>query len=187
MTKNRRRVAGRRRGISLIETIVLMSGVAAMLGLTVLVLQLLLKLDADSRSRLDRAGALERLAEDFRRDAHRARIAKLIDQPPRPSSLRLEFDPGRLAEYQVTQRGELVRLESSNGKPARRESYAIVQGGSIELALKDIDKRRFAVISVDRKASKYRTDPPRIFEVMAHVGRYGEGTGGAAVSAGGLR
>ena len=52
----------RRRGITLIEIIVLMTSVAAMLGLTVLMLQLLLKLDGDSRTRLDAAGMLARLA-----------------------------------------------------------------------------------------------------------------------------
>ena len=69
------RIAGqglRRRGVTLIETIVLMTGVAAMLGLTVLMLQLLLKLDGDSRARFDRAGMLARLAEQFRRDVHGA-------------------------------------------------------------------------------------------------------------------
>ncbi len=52
----------RRCGVTLIEIIVLMTGVAAMLGLTVLMLQLLLKLDGDSRTRLDAAGMLARLA-----------------------------------------------------------------------------------------------------------------------------
>ena len=52
------RKARSRRGISMIEMVVLMAGVATMLGICAVLLQLLMKLDADSRARLDRGRPL---------------------------------------------------------------------------------------------------------------------------------
>ncbi len=171
---SRWRIAGGsqgRRGVTLIEVIVLMTGVAAMLGLTVLMLQLLLKLDGDSRSRLDSAGMLARLAEQFRRDVHGAGAARLVELPSRPAWLRIEAGPDRAIEYQVKGPSRVIRVESSKGKVVRSESYEIARGGPIELALKQEGRRRFATLTVDRQASRNRTDPPRLYEILALVGR----------------
>ena len=63
------------RGMTIIETIVLMTGVAAMLGLCVLMLQLLMKVDGQSRARLDGAAA-SAFAADEHDDRH-------VEQPSR--------------------------------------------------------------------------------------------------------
>jgi hypothetical protein len=182
------RIAGRglgRRGITLIETVVLMTGVAAMLGLTVLMLQLLLKLDGDSRARFDSAGMLGRLAEQFRRDVHGAGAARLVEQPSRSALLRIEPGPDRAIEYQVKGQSRVIRVESIKGKLVRNESYEIARGGPIEFALKQEGGRRFATLTVDRQASKNRTDPPRLFEILAQVGRNRDRVAAAAPAAGG--
>lgn len=182
------RTAGRgpgRRGITLIEVVVLMTGVAAMLGLTVLMLQLLLKLDADSRARFDNAGMLARLAEQFRRDVHGAGAARLVEQPSSPALLRIGSEPARVIEYQVKGQSKIIRVESIKGKAVRSESYEIARGGPIELALKQEGGRRFATLTVDRQASSNRTDPPRLFEILAQVGRNRDRLAAAAPAAGG--
>ncbi len=174
-----------RRGITLIETVVLMTGVAAMLGLTVVMLQLLLKLDGDSRARLDTAGMLARLADQFRRDVHGASAARLVEQPSKPAGLRIEPGPDRAIEYQVKGPSKLIRVESLKGKTVRTESYVVARGGPIELALKQDGSRRFATLTVDRQVSRYHTDPPRLFEIVAKVGRNRDRLAGAAAAAGG--
>ncbi len=174
-----------RRGISLIETIVLMTGVATMLGLTVLMLQLLLKLDGDSRARLDTAGVLSRLAEQFRRDVHGASKARLVESAPSPAGLRIEPGPDRSIEYQVKGTNKLVRVESLKGKTVRNETYKIARGGAIQIGIKQDDGHRFATLTVDRQASKYATDPPRLFEIVAQVGKNQDRLAGAAAAAGG--
>ena len=63
----------------MIEMVVLMTGVAAMLGLCTVLLQLFMRLDADSRARVQGATAAARLAEQFRLDVHSARSARLVD------------------------------------------------------------------------------------------------------------
>jgi type II secretory pathway component PulJ len=182
------RIAGQglgRRGVTLIEVIVLMTGVAAMLGLTVLMLQLLLKLDGDSRARFDRAGTLARLAEQFRRDVHAAAAARLVEEPSRPAVLRIEQEPGRAIDYQVKGQSKVVRVESLRGKQVRTESYEVAQGGPIELALKQDGGHQFATLIVDRQVSKNRTDPSRLFEVLAQVGRNWDRRAATAAAAGG--
>jgi type II secretory pathway component PulJ len=182
------RIAGQclgRSGVTLIETIVLITGVAAMLGLTVVMLQLLLKLDGDSRARFDRAGMLARLAEQFRRDVHGAAAARLVEEPSRPALLRIEQEPGRAIDYQVKGQSKVVRVESLRGKQVRTESYEVAQGGPIELALKQDGGHQFATLIVDRQVSKNRTDPSRLFEVLAQVGRNRDRRAATAAAAGG--
>jgi type II secretory pathway component PulJ len=176
----------RRRGVTLIEMIVVMSGVAAMLGLTVLMLQLLLKLDGASRARLDSAGMLARLGEQFRSDVHGAATAKLLEQPSRPAGLRIEPEPDRAIEYQVKGQGKVFRQESTKGKVVRSENYEITRGGRVELALKQEGGRRFATLTVDRQASRNSTDPPRLFEVLAQVGKNNNRPAAAARATGGM-
>jgi hypothetical protein len=162
---------GPRRGVTLVEMMVLITGVAAMLGLTVLMLQLLLRLDVDSRARFDTAGILARLAEQFRSDVHKAVSARLVGQPSKPAVLRIEVEPGRAIEYEVKGLNKVVRVESKQGKLVRSESYEIARGGPIELAIKQEERSRFARLTVDRQASRTRTDPSRLFEILAQVGK----------------
>jgi hypothetical protein len=167
------RPGARRRGITLIEVIVLMTAVAAMLGLGVLMLQLLMRLDADSRSRLDSSATLARLGRQFRLDVHRAREARLLPQAAakKPPVLRIEPSPKRAIEYQVQGEDKVVRVETKEAAVVGRETYLVPRSGAIRLELNEQDGRRFVVLTVDRLASKNRTDPTRRFEVLALLGK----------------
>jgi hypothetical protein len=158
----------------MIEMIVLMTAVAAMLGLSAVMLQLLMKLDGQSRARLDGATALTRLAQQFRDDVHAAQAARLTSPKTAASGLRgllTEPGPERAIEYQVKEDGKIVRLESRRGRPVRRESYVIPRSGPITLALRREGGRSFAALTVDRRFAPLDTDPPRVFEVLALMGR----------------
>jgi hypothetical protein len=160
--------------MTMIEMIVLMTAVAAMLGLSAVMLQLLLKLEGSSRARLDGAAAMARLAEQFRRDVHAARSARLTSPPagaPGRRGLAVEPGPEQAIEYRVTRDGKIVRLESRKGSLVRRESYDIPRSGPITLALLQQSGRSFAALSVDRRLGPLGTDPPRLFEVLALVGK----------------
>jgi hypothetical protein len=175
-----------RRGVTIIETIVLMTGVAAMLGLAVILLQLLMKLDGDSRARFDAASSLARLARQFRQDLHTTGSVRLIEPPAsKVSVLRIDPGPDRLIEYQVRGDDKVVRVEKDKGADVRRESFHVPRSGSIRLSLDDHDGRRYAAVTVDRMAAKNRTDPPRRFEILALVGKNTDRTAGGAAPAGG--
>ncbi len=161
-----------RRGVTLIELMVVMTGVAAMLGLCVLMLQLLMRLDVDSRARFDGAVALARLAQQFRFDVQGATAARLADQPAaKPARLRIEDGPAQTIEYEAEGAGKLVRVESKQGNVVRRETYVVSRSEPIKLQIKEIDGRRFASLIVDRRNSKNRTDPSRPYEILALLGK----------------
>ena len=181
-----RSALGRRKGITIIETIVLMTGVAAMLGLCVLLLQFLLKLDGQSRARLDGASALARLARQFRQDVHAAGRASLVDHSAaRPSELRIESGKDRIVAYEVKGDAAVVRVETLKGAQVRRESYEIPRSGSIQLAVKKLGGQSFASLTSNHLVSKIPSDPPRLFEVIALVGKNRDWAGGKAAAVGG--
>jgi type II secretory pathway component PulJ len=164
----------RPRGITIIETIVLMTAVAAMLGLCVLMLQLLMRLSVDSRARLDGATSLDRLARQFRRDVHEAGAARQLERPAaKLAGLRLEPGSRHAVEYQLMENGKIARVETRDENLVRREIYDIPHGGSgrARLALTEHDGKRFAELRVDRQASRKGSDPERPYEILALVGK----------------
>jgi type II secretory pathway component PulJ len=170
--------ARRPRGITIIETIVLMTAVAAMLGLCVLMLQLLMRLSVDSRARLDGATSLERLARQFRRDVHEAGAARQLERPAaKLAGLRLEPGPRHAVEYQLMENGKIARVETQGDSPVRREVYDIRHSGSgrARLALTERDGKRFAELRVDRQTSRKGSDPERPYEILALVGKNASG------------
>jgi hypothetical protein len=149
-----------------------MTAVAAMLGLSVLMLQLLMRLEGDSRSRLDGAASLARLARQFRRDVHGASTARILQQAAaKPAGLRIELGPKGVVEYQVKGDGQVVRLETEEKNIVGREAYAVPRSGAVQIELNEQDGRRFVVLAIDRLVSKSRTDPARRFEVLALLGK----------------
>jgi hypothetical protein len=160
-----------RRGISIIETIVLMTAVAAMLGLCVLMLQMLMKLDGDSRARMAGTNALGRLAEQFRADVHAAKSGRVERPKLGQAGLRLESGPDRTVEYRSDGASALIRLESDHGKLVRRERYEIPRSNPITLSLEHEGDGELARLAVNRQLTRSQSDSPRVVEIMALLGR----------------
>lgn len=177
----------RHRGISMIEMIVLMTGVAVMLGISAVLLQLLMRLDADSRARFNGATAAAKLSEQFRDDVHKSHAAHLINGPqgvPGPVGLKLEPGGDQIIEYQVKGNGLVQRLESRKGSGDRRERYEISHAGRVLLSLADERGHSFATLTMDRNVASTGTNPPRAFEVTALVGKNQDRVSTAARPAG---
>lgn len=168
-----RRSGVRRRGMTIIETVVLMAGVATMLGICAVLLQLLMKLDADSRVRFAGAAAAARLAEQFRHDVHAAEKARI--EPAKgasaPAVLRLDLGAKHAVAYRVEGLGAVQRLESRAGSNERRERYEIPHRGAVELAVRDEKGRSFATLTIDREAAAGRNESAKAFEAAALVGK----------------
>ncbi|WP_165073651.1 PulJ/GspJ family protein [Paludisphaera rhizosphaerae] len=155
------RSAGSRRGVSLVELMVTMAAVAAMLGISVMLLGLTMRLETDGRSAFERTETIARLSGRFRNDVHQSREAALDGRV-----LRL----GRV-EYRVDDHGELTRAVVVEGKDTAHEAYRIPGSAGARLALREINGRRFAVLSVDVQPRQDRVDPIRPVEVEALVGK----------------
>ena len=171
----------------MIEMIVLMTGVAAMLGLCAVLLQLLMRLDADSRARFAGASTAARLAEQFRHDVHRAHSAHLVQGPAGakgPVGLKLEPGGDRTIEYQVKGNGLVQRLESRKGASPRRERYEIPHTGAVRLSLAEEKGHQLATLTMDRDVETDESNPPRAFEVTALLGKNQDRVSQAARPAG---
>ena len=101
-----------------------------------ILLQLLMKLDADSRSRFDAAASLARLARQFRHDVHAAGSVRLVEPPASKGAvMKIESGPDRAIEYQVKGDDKVVRVETGKGTEVRREAFMVPRSGSIRLSM----------------------------------------------------
>jgi hypothetical protein len=171
-----RRVSRRaRRGITIIEVLVVLTGVAAMLGLCAVTIQLLLRLNADGQARLSASAALDRLATQFREDVHACDAAELVEKAAgKPdgaaATLRTNRGPQLVITYEARD-GRIARVESDSGKASRHESYLLDRGSAVHFERRDDGPRRFVAMVVSRRAGKDQPDPPRSLEVLALEGK----------------
>ncbi|QEH37025.1 hypothetical protein OJF2_56100 [Aquisphaera giovannonii] len=162
----------RRRGVTIIETTVMMTGLAVMLGLCAAMLEFLMRIDADSRAKMEGAAALARLNERFREDVHLASSATpeagAGDHGPR---LRLTLEPDHRVEYEAAGVAKLVRIELRKGAVVHRESFHLPSRIPPRLEIREDDGLRFAVVGIDRRTPDVASNLPRPFEVVALVGK----------------
>lgn len=169
----RRRSGLARRGITIIEVLIVVTGVTMMLGLCAVSIQLLMRLNGDGVSRYGTAVAFERLARQMRVDAHSSETGQLgVDgnAEGKPASLRLTLNPDHTVAYQ-SQEGAVVRTESAAGKVVRRESYSLPTGGAAQFLLREEGPSRLVAVVVTRGPGKSQTEPPRPLEVVAQIGK----------------
>jgi hypothetical protein len=162
-----------RRGISIIELTVVITGVAMMLGLCAISLRLLMQLNTDAHARLNGLRAFQRLSGQFRDDVHACQAAELDAGPASPAgpvALRLAIEPDHSIRYQVRDAWR-VRDELRAGKTVRHESFALPRGriGQFERRT-EADHPLVALVLLERP-SKGRTDPPRSVEILASPGK----------------
>ena len=112
-----------RRGITIIEVLIVVTGVAMLLGLCAVSIQVLMKLNGDVQARYGAAVALERLARQLRDDAHASETAQIGVEPKgrkarEPAAHIRARSRRRLSSWRD---GGVVRTESRAGKvgPAR--------------------------------------------------------------------
>jgi hypothetical protein len=163
-----------RRGITILETMVVMTGVAIMLGLCAITLQLLMRMNADSQARLASAITFERLARQLRDDvraAESATLAPAAETAGKTAGLHLTLEPAHLINYEIRE-SSVTRLESRSGQSIRRESYHLRRGRNGRFELRDEADGKLVGLVVTQSPGTSRTDPPRPIEVVALVGRH---------------
>jgi len=164
---------GSRRGITIIEVLIVVTGVAMMLGLCAISLQVLMQLNADGQARLRGALALERLSRQLRDDVHGCELAQLAADPKapvKPAGLRLTMVPDHTVTYEVHD-GSVVRDESRSGKAVRHESYFLPRGRVARFEQRNEAAHKLVALVVTQVAGKSGTDPPAPLEVVALPGK----------------
>ncbi len=168
-TRGRPPVRSNRRGISLIEMMVVISCASILLGLCAVSIQTLWRAAGDGQARRSAAAGLNRLAEQFREDVHAA--SPLGDSDLSERKLRLALENGITVAYEA-KAGRVERVESAaGGKVTRRESYVIGRDRSARFEQRDDGPRRFLALVVRHESRKGRTEPPRPIEILALPGK----------------
>jgi type II secretory pathway component PulJ len=162
-----------RRGITIIEVMIVVSCVAVLLGLCAVSIQLLMKLNTDIQGRYSESVALERLGRQLRDDAHASRSVAMIEDAKkvdRPRGLRLVLEPEHSAVYEFGD-GGVVRTEMRAGKNVRHERFTLARGAGARFELRDEASRRLVALVVTRPPGKSQAEPPRPFELVALQGK----------------
>jgi len=165
-----------RRGITLIEMLVLMTCVGLMLGLCAVTIQLLLRLHADSQARLSAAMVFDRLARQLRTDVHASEKAQLdaattAKPADRGAILALHLKPAHSITY--TARGQVIaRDETLLGKRVRHESYSLSRDQAARFEIGDSAGIALVTLRLTHEPKIDRSEPPRPLEVVATVGKY---------------
>ena len=146
------------------KLIVVMTGVAMMLGLCAITLQLLMQLNADGQARLSAASGPG--AAGAAASRRRPCLPRRLDSPLThrgsgqaggPASD--HRSPIMPLSYEVRD-GSVVRVESRAGKPIRHESYSLPRGRVARFELRNEAAHRLVALVVTQVAGKSRTDPP---------------------------
>jgi hypothetical protein len=146
-----------------------------MLGLCAVTIQLLLRLHADSQSRVNSTLVLERLARQLRDDAHAsesarldALVAKATDERP---TLTFRLKAAHSISYIVGEH-KVARDETILGKRIRHESYSLERGQLARFELFDESGHRMVVLRVSHEPELSRAEPARPLEVVAALGKH---------------
>jgi hypothetical protein len=163
-----------RRGFTLIETLVVVTGVAMMIGACALMLQLVVRLNASTQDRFRAAVSLDRLARQLRDDVHRCGRALMVPAettPGKPAGLHLVIEPDHLIEYEVRP-SNVVRNESRRGKMVRHESFFLQRGRAAHFEDRKRGSVRLVAFVVTQLPGRSGTDPPRPLEIVAAPGKH---------------
>jgi hypothetical protein len=162
-----------RRGISIIEVMIVISGVALLLGLCAISLRILMQLNVDTQARLSESRALEQLAGQFRADVHAATAVLLRAEPKEASArprLRLQLEPDHDVTYRLGD-GCVLRDETRSGKMVYHQSYALPRGRAGRFEERTEASHRLVALVMTPKLGKKRTDPAPPLEIVAAAGR----------------
>ncbi len=109
----------KRRGSTLVEVVVTVTVLAAVFATAGRALVLLLQSEGEAVHTLTRHSAVQRLAEDFRSDAHAATAARLLEQHA-AKALTLERPDGSTVVYRSTPDGVVRLVFAGQAKPGGR-------------------------------------------------------------------
>jgi Tfp pilus assembly protein PilV len=172
-----RALAGRR-GITITEVLIACVGVAIIMGLSAVSIQLMMKLNADLQRRYGAAAGFERLARILRDDARSGETAIVTSAPKTTGNsamLRLAMGKDHAIEYQGAT-ASVTRTEMKGGKPVAHETVSLPRGTAAQFELRKDGTRTFVVLVTSQAAGKSPIEqgsfePARTLEIVAQLGK----------------
>jgi|GEM_PF-3506270 len=161
----------RRRAYSLIELLLIMSAMCLIFGLCVGLIHSSLRLDRGARAHLNETMTVDRLARQFREDAHAANHwTKSTDKTTHLDRLELTRLDGHVVLYE-SQVGRLVRTERVSDQKPRYEPYRLRQRGSVEFSIQDEKDRAFVVLAIPHRSTEPGAHERSTIQIQATLGK----------------
>jgi hypothetical protein len=143
-------MTGTRRGISILELIVVLSASTVVLSLSSVLLQRVMRIHIQSRADLAVERTVLRLSEQFRRDVHQARAAVTNRAELGENTvLRLTFADDEPVEYSYDS-GILERVQSKGGNRLAREEFAFPANSDLTIESPGTPQRLILTITTSR-------------------------------------
>jgi hypothetical protein len=160
-----------RRGFSLIEVVLVIGGVAMLLGMSTGLLHLMLRLDRVGRSHYAETATIGRLSRQFRQDVRAAVGTKASDPDEGPlAKLELVMSEGHVVSYESRERG-LTRTERQGESVRRREGYALPSCAGPRFLVRKDDDRVWVSLRLPRVAEPRPESLRHVLNVDALMGR----------------
>jgi hypothetical protein len=160
-----------RRGISIIEVLIVFTCLSIGMGLCAVTIQLLMRLDADGQARYRSQVVLERLARQLRGDAHSAANAEVeAAKNGKPAMLKLSLGAKHVVTYEPGKLG-VARIESRDGNVVEREQYLLPVIRVIGFEMRADAGRQFVALVVSRFNKHSGSGVNRQLETVALVGK----------------
>lgn len=155
----------RRRGYSLVELLVIVSGVALVMILGAALVHALLRAERATRDGMAEGASAARLARDLRADVHAAvALSSGPEGEAQVKSVVLTRPGGASAEYRVE--GDGLIVSHRDGDRQRAETFTFPRRGSPRLEVDRGDGRTWVVLRIERG-----TGSARAIRVEAELGR----------------
>jgi hypothetical protein len=159
-----------RRGVSLIEILVLMTIGSTLMGIAVGSLHLLLKMDRNTRQRRQLQASEARLADQFRRDVHAALRMKPGEAPEQSRPIwQLELGADKRIQYQ-SEPGGLARLEILQGKTTRKEWYPLMESSKVRCDMTSDGPVPIVSLGIASSEEPGSLFPPQALRIDARLG-----------------
>ena len=143
-----------RRGYSLIELLLVMWAGMVLLGLSVFLLQVLLRIDGAARDQAAQLRARSRLLVQLRDDVHQA--VGITDLDSARPAIELELPNAGRVEYGAIP-GGIRRTESTAGKTQERDEFVVGKGTEVRFEV--IEEHGARLVRTTLKRSDERVRP----------------------------
>ena len=144
-----------RRAFTLIEMVIAITVAAALTGIAVSLLIVLLRAEQSGRSHFQRNASIQRLADQWRRDLHAAVGEVAVNHEDRPGC-RLTLAGDRIVRYTIGDDG-ISREEHAGPKTSRRESYALPNDSTASIEIDNATKPAIVSLMIEPKDESLRS------------------------------
>jgi prepilin-type N-terminal cleavage/methylation domain-containing protein len=155
-----------RRAFTLIEMLVTVSIGAVLMSIAISLLMALSEAEQGGRTHVEQNRAIQRLADQFRRDAHAAEDVVVDGSSPKEWQLKLTGN--EVARYAV-KGDDLAREERTGTKVIRRESYQLPKDSTAAIAVDRVANP--PIVSLTLVPNDASTQSDREIRIDAVLGR----------------